>query len=536
VGFFKQVGAIAQGFKPSNLKESLGGPTLDQMTPEQREAWLASLDPQTREKVLAGEAQAKANLAQADASVVQYRAEREATQVLAGPAGVFVYGTGPEDLPSEIRARQADQGLGAIFRDGAKEMVSGMGEAVRQELGGKVPELTDPTERARAADAERAARDAARAPYLAPEPPAIAFSRVATRGKTQVEDVLALLRQSGLADEPHRVYGVYRVPDRISPSLSLHSEKGRVVEWEVVHEPGAGGGATTAAIDDAWFPAREQWAARHRGEPSILDEDLGVTYCNQAGIAPEQCFGIARHSEFTHPANTDENDMSIVFTRVTGVHVFHAAGAGGDTRARMADAAPLAVNVEDVAGTHTEVLNALAIRKAIHVRPQDPVPVPSPFPYLPSSPQELLRMYLEVVGISAADCYGAQVTVHSYRELAGRVGFEGTTNHSPKQPCADGKERGRLHGAEHVVVTYRDRPAYAEGRTRWARYQEEVLQAHLERNTGARKAIPTDDHGLVTDSSLLRAGVALLEGIDRIAELGGAKPPPPFRYCWPPIP
>ncbi len=137
------------------------------------------------------------------------------------------------------------------------------------------------------------------------------------------------------------------------------------------------------------------------------------------------------------------------------------------------------------------MLNVGEVVRAVHPRPQDPVPVPSPFPYLPANPQELLRMYLEVVGVRAADCYSAQVTVNSYRELSGRILDEGSTNMGPKQPCADGKDRGRIHGAEHVVVTYRDSPDYAEGRARWAAYQQEVLLAHLERQTHVR--LPVED-------------------------------------------
>ncbi len=133
------------------------------------------------------------------------------------------------------------------------------------------------------------------------------------------------------------------------------------------------------------------------------------------------------------------------------------------------------------------------------------------FPYLPADPQELLRMYLEVVGVRAADCYGAQVTVHSAQELIGRVLGEGATNVGPKQPCADGKDRGRIHGAEHVVVTYRDSAAYAEGRARWAAYQKEVLLAHLERGTGIREAVWVDDDRDI-DNGLLRAGAALTTG------------------------
>jgi hypothetical protein len=256
-----------------------------------------------------------------------------------------------------------------------------------------------------------------------------------------------------------------------------------------------------------------------------------VTYCRRAGIGPERCLGIARHSEFIRPSwGQEEAPMT---TRVIGVHVLHPAGIGGDTLPRMAAEAPLPVGVQDVAGTHTEVLDVDAILQAVHPRPQDPAPVPSPFPYLPSAPQELLRMYLEVVGVRASDCYGAQVTNHANREINGRMGV-GSTNLGPKQPCADGKPRGRIAAAEHVVVTYRDQPAYVEGRGRWAAYQQQVLQAHLERGTGARATVWTDDLDDI-DNGLLRAAAAVADGIDRIAMLGEGRPPPPFRYCWPPL-
>jgi hypothetical protein len=215
------------------------------------------------------------------------------------------------------------------------------------------------------------------------------------------------------------------------------------------------------------------------------------------------------------------------------VHVFHPAGAGGGTLAAMAAEAPLAVAEGTPPGAHTEVLNVGEVMAAVHPRLQDPVPVPSPFPYLPANAQELLRMYLEVVGVRAADCYSAQVTVSTPRELAGRILDEGATNTGPKQPCADGKERSRLAGAEHVVITYRDSPAYAEGRGRWAAYQESVLQAHLERGINIRRPIE-DDLGQFSDSTLIRAGSALLRGIDRIESIGEGKPPPAYRYCWPP--
>jgi hypothetical protein len=163
------------------------------------------------------------------------------------------------------------------------------------------------------------------------------------------------------------------------------------------------------------------------------------------------------------------------------------------------------------------------------------VPVPSPFPYLPSTPQELLVTYLEVVGVAAKDCYGAQVTIDRPRELSGRLGPGGSTNMGPKQPCADGESRMRIHGADLVVVTYRDSPAYVEGRARWAAYQEQVLQAHLERGTDVRPPVTSDrmTHGV--SNPLLRAGAHVLDKLNDMDEWMEGGWPNPYRYCWPPV-
>ncbi len=98
-------------------------------------------------------------------------------------------------------------------------------------------EVEDEAERARIGAAERAGRERARAPFEAAAPPAIAFTRFATTGRQQLEDVVQALRSSGLAAHPERVFGVYRVPDR--HDLRRNKEADAVVEWEIAHAPGA---------------------------------------------------------------------------------------------------------------------------------------------------------------------------------------------------------------------------------------------------------------------------------------------------------
>jgi len=267
----------------------------------------------------------------------------------------------------------------------------------------------------------------------------------------------------------------------------------------------------------------------------VLDEDLAAAYCLWAQVGPEHCLGIARHSNFIERRWDNSEDSTPITPQILGVHVFHQAGLGDGMVQKMAESAPIPLGPDHVRGVVTEVLNAGAIRDAVHRRAQDPIPVPSPFPYLPATPQELLLMYLEVVGISPADCYGAQVTIHHVRELTGRFGPAGSVNFGPKQPCADGKDRMRLHGAEHVVVTYRDSPAYVEGRARWAAYQEQVLQAHLERDLDLRDVVYSDKLAHGVGNPLLRAGAHVLDSFDQIDRFLDGRRPNPYRYCWPPI-
>src|SRR5262245_48273330 len=75
---------------------------------------------------------------------------------------------------------------------------------------------------------ERAARDAARAPYRAAGAPV--FTRFATTGNAQLQDVAAQLQRFDPAD----VYGVYRIPDRLDPKRRGGEGKA-TVEWEIAH-------------------------------------------------------------------------------------------------------------------------------------------------------------------------------------------------------------------------------------------------------------------------------------------------------------
>jgi hypothetical protein len=380
----------------------------------------------------------------------------------------------------------------------------------------------------RIAAAERAERDLARAPFLAIDAVDVQISRLATRGETQLAEVLSWLQSSGLAARPDQVFGAYRVPDRISQTLTPHTERGRVVEWDIVHAPveQMPGPALVATS----FVAADHWVARRLGQPSVLDEDLPLAFCLGAGIDPSRCLGIARMSEFRAIQGVSSDDGGgDIYTLVRGVVAIHPEESSHQFAAMRA-AAPLELP-DAAAGVHVELLNWSAIARAVHLKVHHPPPAPSPFPYLPATPQELLRSYLSIVGVQPSDCYSAQATVdHPSPMIQG--GFF-TTNIGPKQPCADGKDRMRTHGCELVLIAYRDTPAYAAGRERWAGYCSEVLQANLGNGLRMRPAIAVPDD-IAGWPAPLRAAVRVADAIDWLDEVGVERIPP-YRYCWPPV-
>jgi hypothetical protein len=528
MGFLKQV---FTAFKPENVKRGLDAA---RNPPDQAaiEASLAHLTPEQRAAYDANMAQVARGQAESQQAWTDAKAISDAAVVLEGPAGRHLYGIGMGDIgsPDEINAQIAERGAWAVVQEMRAKQKGEFKTALKQSFNiPAVEQEKDPAERVRIATEERAARDAARQPYNAPERAEIAISRLATRGETQLAELLAHLSASGLAARPDHVFGVYRVPDRISGPLTSHSEKGRVVEWDIVHTPlpaGAHGGEAPCVTTS--FVADDRWVARRVGEPSVLDEDLALEFCVEAAIGPELCLGLARVSEFRTLRFGPEDDyMRTIVKGVVAIHPEELSGAYH----RMRDAAPLPLPDPAAQGVHVEVLNWEEIGRVVHPKIHHPPAVPSPFPYLPSTPQELLRSYLEVVGVRPGDSYSAQATVDQPQALV--QGGLLTTNLGPRQPCADGEDRMRTHACEQVVLVYRDRPEYAEGRERWAAYQRDVLQAHLERGMRLRPRVTVDDLSDIP-SGLLREAVRVAEAIDRI-ELIGAEQLPPYRYCWPPV-
>ena len=468
--------------------------TISTATSGPSEETLASLTPEQRAKydeqmAMADAARGQAALAKAESDAAH--ALSVAQRPLHGPAGEWVFGStdvgglSPEQIatmtPAEMTAWSASQTT-AQFKDLLKNPF------------GKTKAPVTPTSPATGSvgrDAqvavERAARDSARQPYLAEQRAPVVFARLATRGTTQIEEVTAYLASSGLAGRPDLVYGLYRVPDRISPALG-GSEGARVVEWDIVHASTATLAPVPVTSTAAFFDGQERSVRRRVGEPSVLDEDLGVAALATAGIGPEQTIGIARQLIVRHYSQ-GEGGQSDMICHVTGIHVF---GPAGEALGQIPR--PIDVPATGPPGVHVEALNWGAVARAVHPRPHHASTVPSPFPYLPGTAQELIRMYIEVVGLHPNDCYATSVTEDVARTLGGqewRAGglIEWPTTFGDSLPCADGKDRRRVAGGWLVVLAYRDRPEYAAGRERWVAYQREVLQASLENGTGLRRPV-----------------------------------------------
>jgi hypothetical protein len=109
-----------------------------------------------------------------------------------------------------------------------------------------------------------------------------------------------------------------------------------------------------------------------------------------------------------------------------------------------------------------------------------------------------------------------------------------TTNRGEEQPCADGELRPRLAGGARVVIVYRDRAEYEEGRARWADYERDVLQAALSHGTNARKQVHGPDF---FERGALGKAIGAAAAVHEFVEGYGDDPfdkIPPYRYCWPP--
>jgi hypothetical protein len=364
-----------------------------------------------------------------------------------------------------------------MARDGLAQSVEGVRDAIGESFDDR-RDVLDPgavdmnrppaeleTGREEHAAQERAARDAARAPYRAAGAPV--FTRFTTTGNAQLQDVATRLQRLDPAD----VFGVYRVPDRLDPNRRGGEGKTKL-EWEIAHrsEPRL----AQHAVHVTAFPREGHVAARAPGEPSVLDEDVAGELARRASLQPEDSYGLTRLLQIRAIEFEDGRSWS---AEIEGVLQFTRTSLEEAQRA-MAAEAPLA---RFDSPFHLEILDWEAVAAYNSPFRYGPARVPAPLPHLPTDFHELLSAYLEVVGVRPEDCYGVQITRTGEGMLADLSIASWSKNWSA--------DRSRFHAAEHIVLTYRDSEAYREGRARWAAYQRDVLRARLDHLSGVRAPI-----------------------------------------------
>ena len=436
------------------------------------------LSPKQQEKM--AKAQAKADAIIAEREAAGRKAMEDAAAFMATQGGGASVGGPTQAQPPSFDPSQPLPPMREVFKQALDHAKDSFGEMFDDRAGiidpgpganmnKPPPELEDAAEREQWAASEREARDEARAPYLAATPPAVELTRFATTGRTQFEEVIERLRQY----DPARVFGVYRVPDRFE--LNRNSENKVRVEWEIAHAPGAAaeGAAHMAAFDRAGY-----WVARRFGEPEVFDEDVAGALVRRANLQPEDCFGLPR---LLHVRATNTDDGKSWHAHIDGILVF--------SRVPLADAhvalkaeAPLTVGPPPF---YAEVLDWEAVAAWVAPSRYTGPRTPSPLPHLPSSWEELMIAYLEVVGIRSEDCYGVQIT---------RAATEsGLPDLSMAAFARNIRGSGDLmHAAELLKFAYRDRAEYQEGRARWRAYQDEVLHAQLDHRSGQRAPLDTE--------------------------------------------
>jgi hypothetical protein len=432
------------------------------------------LSPQQEEKMARQRAKANAIIAEREAAGAKARADYEAFMASQG-LPVQAAATDPKDALKHAVDGFKEQ-VGSTFDDRRSVLDPGPDA----DLNHPPAEEEDEQRRAETIRAERAARESTRSPFRAPAPPEIVFTRVATTGRTQLEDIVVVL--SGL--DPQDVYGVYRVPERFE--LGKGNESRRYLEWEIAHRPHPQG---ANPVFTRAFRRDSHWVDRANGEPSVTDEDVAGALAAHANLGPEDCFGITRQLQLR---GVDFDEGLSYRGHIEGVLLFTRVDLEPRHRELMA-AAPL--KTLPPSPFHLEILDWEAVAAWVSPYRYGPPRTPSPLPHLPSDPRELLTAYLEIVGVASSDCYGVQITRTS-EALIGDLSlasFRRNLGAKPKLPCADGRDRTRMISPQHIVIAYRDRPDYAQGRQRWRAYQHTALRARLDHLSRVRPPIHVED-------------------------------------------
>jgi hypothetical protein len=387
--------------------------------------------------------------------------------------------------------------------------------------------IEDPVEWEARLRAERAARDEVRGPFLAPDRAPVAIARIAASGRSQWDEVCRFLAASGLSARPDLVFGAYPVPD------SIDTRFGDVVEWDVVHAAAAVTLEPGPLPVSVRLPAEKPWVLRPVGGRVPLDEDLAITLLTAAGMGPERTLGMARDLKLKEVSTSDSGTTAEILAQIVGVGVLVPAGVEAAAVAGTAERAPLPVPESTPPGFHVAVLDWWTIHRAVQPARRRWQPMPSPVPHLPSTAQELLQAYLDIVGIAPLDCFGVQVTYDEPTTLNARdprgKWMQSVTG-GDESVCADGKARKRWAGGAQIVVAYRDDERYREGRERFDAYARGVLGGSLDRAATTRRPVPKPPSGLL---KAVDTATSAASTVGAIGPLDSSIETPP-RYCWPP--
>ena len=372
--------------------------------------------------------------------------------------------------------------------------------------------------------AELDVRDAAREPYLAPDRPPLRISRFVTRGATQGPEVAEHLAACGLAGSPELVYGVYRVPDRIRPSAGATSASASSSGTSCTPRPRrcrrrSRPPTSTSTRGRRWVARRDRRAAPARRGPR-------ARLPRRRGHRPR---ADARHRARTRTIDPyDSGDIAALpdARRCT-------ASMCSSPDVPPPPTAPLEVGPP--AGVRVELLNWDAIAAVVHPVRQHRPHLPSRFPYLPLTPQELLRAYLGIVGSRAA----GQLRRAGHLRPAARP--DGPLEHQLARAQDDRRRRAAVRRRQAARAHARRR-ARRRSPTATARptpraagagppTRTTVLQADLSRGTEPRRPVPAGRTGSRPQRTVNRVADAVVGLRSRRAHRPG---PPPPRYCWPP--
>ena len=244
---------------------------------------------------------------------------------------------------SSRRSTTRKDSFGEMFDDRAGIIDPGPGADMNK----PPPELEDPAEREQWAASEREARDEARAPYLAPTPPAVELTRFATTGRTQFEEVD---RAAAPAPTPRACSASTACPTASSSTATARTRSassGRS-RMRPARRP-------TAQAHMAAFDRAGHWVARRFGEPEVFDEDVAGALVRRAPTCSPRTASASRAS-FTSARPTPRTGKSW-HAHIDGILVFSRVPLGRAHVALKAEA-PLAVGPPPF---HAEVLDWEAV-------------------------------------------------------------------------------------------------------------------------------------------------------------------------------